>query len=211
MPLPRRLALLNWAGKSGALIVEDEHDSEFRYDGTVIPALKSLDEQDRVIYAGTFAKALFPGLAIGYLVLPAGLVDTYARARSLTGEQVPYLLQETLAEFIQSGLFERHIWRMTDVYRGRRMALLEALDSVLGERAIVSGTDTGMHVLVQFITKMTTQEIVSQAAGKGVGLIPTAPCYVSKPRPREFVLGYGDLTEKLVREGVRRLASVIRK
>jgi GntR family transcriptional regulator/MocR family aminotransferase len=211
LPLPRRLALLNWAAKRNALILEDEHDSEFRYDGKMIPALKSLDEQGRVIYSGTFAKVLFPGLAAGYLVLPEDLVEYYARARVLTGEQIPYLLQEALAQFIRDNLLDRHIARMKDVYKERKRALLDALASTFAERASVTSTDAGMHLLVQFDTRMNSQEITAAAASKGIGLISTAPCYFGKAKPREFVLGYGDLSERQLREGVKRLAAVIRK
>ncbi len=211
LPLPRRLELLAWAQKTGTLIVEDEHDSEFRYDGRLIPALKSLDDRGQVIYVGTFAKVLFPGIATGYMVLPPALCEMYGRARLLTGEQVQALIQLSLATFIQEGLLERHIGRMLDLYTNRRQALLRALKKQFGRRATVLGVDAGMHVMMRLQSSLSAKEIVSRAAANGVGLIDTAPYYVGEQSDEcEFILGYGGLDEKLIREGVRRLAEIVK-
>jgi GntR family transcriptional regulator/MocR family aminotransferase len=211
MPLPRRLALLSWASKNNALIVEDDYDSEYRYTGKSIPALQGLDETDSVIYVGTFTKTMFPALSIAYLVLPPGLAPLYAHARSLASDHVPLPLQDALAEFIDEGHFDRHVKRMRALYEERRVALVNSLNKYFGERVSIRGDNAGLHLLAQFRTKLPDSEIVSRATKAGVGIISTAEFYAGKGQQGEFILGYGNLTERKIDEGIKRLAKVLAK
>lgn len=211
MPLPRRLALLSWAAKNSALIVEDDYDSEYRYTGKSIPALQGLDESDSVIYLGSFTKVLFPALSIAYVVLPAGLVPVYSKARALASDQVPLPLQDALAEFIEEGHLERHIKRMRSLYEDRRIALVASLNKHLGDRVEIRGDNAGLHLLVQFKTKLSDGDISQKAAKSGVGIISTAEYYSGKNQPGEFILGYGNLNERKIDEGVKRLAKILVK
>jgi GntR family transcriptional regulator / MocR family aminotransferase len=125
--LSRRLALLEWANQTGAMIIEDDYDSEYRYGDKPMPALQGLDSSDSVIYMGTFSKMLFPSLRIGYLVLPQQLVPLIAQAKWFSDRQLPMLEQKVLTDFIESGHLESHIRKMRSHYDQRRQVLVQAL------------------------------------------------------------------------------------
>lgn len=147
LSLPRRLALLEWAAQNHAWVVEDDYDGEFRYIGRPLPALKSLDGQGRVLYAGTFSKVLFPGLLTGYLVVPDALVESFTQAANLTGAAPSQLTQRVISSFIDEGHFTRHIRRMRAAYAERRTALAEALQCHTGDRMRLELQAGGMHLL----------------------------------------------------------------
>ncbi len=192
------------------MIIEDEHDSEFRFSGDPVPPLKALDENNQVIFVGTFNKSLFPALAIAYMVLPHSLVEVYYRARDFSGEHVPTLLQAALADYLHSGLLLRHVRKMHDLYAGRRICLLKALETHLGKRATVSGDESGMHVMVRFDTFLSEQDLIRKARASGVGLLGTSDYYLGgAPEPAAFMLGFADLSESKIEEGIRRLAAII--
>lgn len=147
LSLPRRLALLAWAAQHDGWILEDDYDSEYRYSGRPLPALKSLDSQGRVLYAGTFSKVLFPGLMTGYLVVPEPLVERFTEVAQLINSAPSPLLQATIAAFIEEGHFTRHIRRMRAAYAERRGALAAALERHAGSRMRVELKEGGMHLL----------------------------------------------------------------
>ena len=149
MPLSRRLALLRWAKANKALIVEDDYDSEFRYSGSPIPALQGLDDSGCVLYVGTFSKVMFPGLRLGYIVLPPTLIDVFRRAKWLCDRQCSLLEQAALAEFIQSGSLAAHIRRMRTVYERRRCLLIEALRQAVPD-VVIPGDASGLHILARW-------------------------------------------------------------
>lgn len=210
MPLSRRLALLAWAGGNNSYIVEDGYDSEYRYAGHAIPALKALDKDDSVIYVGTFSKVLFPALGVGYLVVPAELVDVYENARRHTCDPVPPHVQEALADFISSGQLRRHMRRMRDVYELRRATLINELEKRLGGAATTAGDTAGLYVLLRLRTKLSDREIIARAKRLGVGLVSAQSFYSGRAPGGEFVLGYGNLSEKQIAEGVKRLAQALK-
>jgi GntR family transcriptional regulator/MocR family aminotransferase len=149
LSLPRRLALLAWAEANGAWIVEDDYDGELHYAGRPLPALKSLDHAEIVIYAGSFSKVLYPGLRLGYLVAPNRLVDRFAAAAPLFSGGAGRLDQAVVARFMQQGHFARHLKRMRGLYATRRAALAEALAAVFGERLRIELQSGGMHLLAR--------------------------------------------------------------
>ena len=147
MSLPRRLALLEWARGSGALIFEDDYDGEYRYSGRPLPALQGLDRHGLVLFAGSFSKVLFPSLRLGYLVVPDDLVDAVAAAQSVTNRHAPLLEQAVLADFIAGGHFARHVRRMRQVYAERLSVLLEHAAERLGGLLEISGVEAGLQTV----------------------------------------------------------------
>ncbi|MBD2103972.1 PLP-dependent aminotransferase family protein [Leptolyngbya sp. FACHB-261] len=211
LSLPRRLELLDWAQHTGAMVIEDDYDSEYRYGSRPIPALQGLDQGNSVLYIGTFSKVLFPALRIGYLVVPRCLVKLLARARWLADRQTPLLEQYALTDFINEGHLERHIHRMRRLYDQRRQVLVQALQSHLPGQATILGENAGMHVVVRLQTSLSDLEVVARAAQVGVGLVSTRNYYL-QPRcatETEFLLGYAALQASDLQEGVHRLAQVL--
>lgn len=210
LSLARRLKLLSWATQTGTLIVEDEHDSEFCFEQQV-PALKALDDSDQVIFLGSFVKVLFPSLSLAYMVLPKSLVSIYSQVRELSCDQPSTLLQASVAQLMHEGLFSRHVRRLRQVYAERRMVLLKALAHYFGDRVGVSGESAGLHIMIRFNTGFSTEEIVAKAAKAGVGLTSTERFYFSPAiAPNaEFILGYGNLAESQIEEGIRRLSLIL--
>ena len=208
LSLPRRLELLTWAAQTGATIIEEDFDSEYRYSGRPVPALQGLDRSNAVIYVKDFSEVLFPALRIGYLVVPPPLVHVLARANWLAARQAPLLEQHVLTDFINEGHLERHVRRMRSLYSQRRRTLVEALTHYLGQIEIISN-DAGMHLTVRFHTGLSDAEIIERAASLGFGLSSTRPYYLGGGTPGEFLLGYADLSEDKLVEGVERLAKVL--
>jgi GntR family transcriptional regulator/MocR family aminotransferase len=168
----RRVALLSWANATGAWIIEDDYDSEFRYRGPPLPALKSIDAQGRVLYTGTFSKVLFPALRLGYLVVPEVETERFARSMALLLPQPSLLDQMTVAAFMAEGHFARHIARMRGLYGERRAALLRALEALPGAHAPIEVQAGGMHVLARLAAGRDDIEAAQQA--RRVGLAPEA-------------------------------------
>lgn len=209
LSLPRRLELLAWAAEMGALIIEDDYDSEFRYGCRPIPALQGLADEAAVIYIGTFSKVLFPALRVGYLVVPPRLAHVFARAKWLADRQTPTLEQRVLTDFITEGHLERHLRRMRTLYDGRRQALAQALATHLADRVTMLGDQVGLHLMVKLRSRLNDEEVVRCAAGVGVGLVGARLYYLGGAPGDEFVLGYGNLSERQIQEGIRRLAKVL--
>lgn len=172
LSLPRRLDLLAWATDAGSWVLEDDYDSEFRYTGRPLPSLKSLDRGQRVLYAGTFSKVLFPSLRLGYLVVPPELSVAFQRAARLTTLGLPVLEQLVTALFLEKGHFARHIRRMRMLYAERRRALATALEAAIGTHASVEMAAGGMHLLVRLPASANDSALVKRA--QAAGLAPSA-------------------------------------
>jgi GntR family transcriptional regulator / MocR family aminotransferase len=211
MPMSRRLALLEWASRTGAWVIEDDYVSEFRYEGHPIEALQALDRTGRVIYIGTFSKTLFPALRLAYLVLPRPLVGAFIAAKWMADRFTATLYQEVLADFITSGHFERYLRRASTRNAARRRVLIESLRKYFGDRVEIAGENAGVHLLV-WLNGMEAREvpaIIERAASAGVGVYPINLFYSRPPRRAGFLFGYASLTEADIRAGVRRLAKVV--
>jgi GntR family transcriptional regulator / MocR family aminotransferase len=172
LSLPRRLALLTWAAESNAYVLEDDYDSEFRYSGRPLPALKGLDRAERVLFAGSFSKVLFPGLRLGYLVVPDTLSDAFLRASRLLTFGQPALEQRAVAAFMGDGHFARHLRRMRGLYAARRAALAAALEGTFGDRVAIELQAGGMHLLARF--RDAADDTVLARRATAAGLTPTA-------------------------------------
>lgn len=209
LPLARRVALLEWARKRNAIVVEDDYDGEFRYDAQPLESLQGLDTEGRVVYVGTFSRTIFSSLRIGYLVAPKSLVTALLSAKWLADRHTATLEQETLAEFIISGLYERHLRRLRRKNAQRRQALLDAIHNCLGDRVEVSGDGAGSHVVLWPDRRASETELVQRAASRGVGVYGIARYYISRPLRPGLLLGYARMSEHQIREGIRRLSEVL--
>ncbi|HEV8395962.1 MAG TPA: PLP-dependent aminotransferase family protein [Vicinamibacterales bacterium] len=202
MSLARRLELVEWARAHRAVIVEDDYDSEYRYSGAPLPALQGLSADAGVVYVGTFSNVMFPGLRLGYLVLPPDLVEPFHRAKWLADRHTAHLEQAALADFIREGHMERHIRRMRRVYKRRREAFLDAVSRAFGDRATVAGDASGMHLVVRF----DAAGIAAHAARRSVHLVSTRRYYAGHAPPHEFIVRFTGVSERAIREAVKRLA-----
>ncbi len=206
LPMPRRVALLNWAQQVGAVILEDDCDSEFRYASRPLAALKALDAADNVVYVGTFSRILLPSLRLGYLILPEDLVASVIAIRSLTDRHPPPMEQAMVAEFMLNGHFSTHVRRMRKLYADRQQTLVTALKRELGETIEIRPAGAGMHVIGWLPPGMDDVEIARRARARGVIVRPASPFYYQrKPRPA-LLLGHSGVTSGQLRMAVRALS-----
>jgi GntR family transcriptional regulator/MocR family aminotransferase len=207
LPLARRLELLDWARSRRAYALEDDYDSEFRFDVSPIASLQMLDESGHVIYVGTTSKLLFPSLRIGWMVLPEPLVDVFRKARAVTDAGSSALEQLALADFIAGGFLERYLRRTRRRHAERLEALLEALGRELGPRARVHGEASGLHVLLALeeLPARKARMFREACRNRGVAVYSANPAYLDPPAHAEFLMGYGGLDAHAIRKGVRQI------
>ena len=209
MSLPRRLALLEKARQNNALIFEDDYDSEFRYSGRPVPALQGLDRHGCVLFAGSFSKVMFPSLRLGYLVVPDDLVDRIAAAKSITSRHAPLLEQAVLCEFMDKGLFGRHIRRMREVYADRLSALLESARQRLSGLLEISDVEAGLQTVGWLSGRTTAEQVAKAADTRGLQVFPISR-YSRCPYFREGIqLGFAAITPPEIRRGINELARVL--
>jgi GntR family transcriptional regulator / MocR family aminotransferase len=211
LSLSRRLALLSWASAAGAWIIEDDYDSEFRYIGRPLPALKSLDRDKRVLYAGTFSKVLYPSLRLGYLVLPELLVATFARANRLRHLGHATLEQRVVADFMAAGYFARHVKRMRALYASRRRALAESLLAVFGDRIAVDLRPGGMHLIARFGTGVSDVNLAQLAQAGGFSVEALSRRATTHRCGQGLLLGFTNLAESDALDTCERLHQLIKK
>lgn len=211
MSLSQRIALLQWTEATETLIIEDDYDSEYRYESQPIPALQGMDRTDSVIYLGTFSKVLFPSLRIGYLVVPPDWIAVITKAKWLCDRFCPILEQYALTDWIAEGHFTRHIRRMRQLYDSRRQALIQALKYYFGERVTILGANAGIHVMVKIATNLSDELAVAKAAAAGIGIIPARKYYLQPQRQGEFIFGYAQLEIPQIEAGIEKLARVLNK
>lgn len=210
LSIQRRIALIHFARSSDCYIVEDDYDSEFRYTGTPVSSLQGLDPE-RVIYIGTFSKILSPALRLGYMILPSTLISASRLTKRLSDLHSPTLDQLVLAHFIEEGHLERHIMKMKRLYRKRRDTLIHCLRSTFGDHIHILGDATGLHIVVEFPDIDVTDNSVMQALEQArVHVYPVEIHTVCKGEHRhQMILGYGNLMEEEIVEGVKRIAQAI--
>jgi GntR family transcriptional regulator/MocR family aminotransferase len=211
MSLSRRLALLGWAARSGAWVLEDDYDGEFRYSGCPLSSLQGLDDEGRVIYAGTFSKVLSPALRIGYAVVPPGLADAFKDARALADRHPPVPEQAVLAEFVAEGHFARHLRRMRRLYAERQQALVDAAEDVLDGLLDVRPSGAGLHLVGRLSDGADDAEVSGRLAAAGVEAPPLSAHRFSASGTPGLVLGYAAFDETAIRDGVERLAGTLRE
>jgi GntR family transcriptional regulator/MocR family aminotransferase len=212
MSLPRRLQLLEWARRSGALIFEDDYDSEYRYAGRPVPALQSLDRNGCVLFAGSFSKVLFPSLRLGYLAIPVDLVDYFAAAKSITSRHAQLLDQAVLCDFIAGGHFGRHLRRMRGVYAQRLSVLLQSARETLTGLLDISGVEAGLQTVGWLRGGITGEPAARAAAARNVDAIPLSwyahggPAQGGRQLREGLQLGFAAVDAREIRRGVKELA-----
>jgi GntR family transcriptional regulator/MocR family aminotransferase len=211
LPLARRLALLAWARRTRAWVIEDDYDSEYRYAGSPIETLHGLDRAGRVFYVGSFSKMLAPALRLGFVIVPPALVRPFAIAKASVDLGAPSFGQRVLADFIAAGHLETHLRRSRRRHAARRAALLDALGEHVGARAVVHGASAGLHVMLEVRDWRPDDvgELVERARRAGVGVYDTRAAYLGRPRRAELLLGHGALDESEVAAGIERLGAVL--
>jgi GntR family transcriptional regulator / MocR family aminotransferase len=209
MSATRRLQLLEWAQSTGSWIIEDDYDSEYRYDSLPIASLQGLDTNARVVYIGTFSKVLFPSLRIGYIVIPSDLVDRFMSVRRAMDITPSTFYQEVTANFIAEGHFSRHIRRMRVLYRERRSALVDSIHKELGSIVEVQGGEAGMNLSVTLPPGFRDLEIAERAARHKLFLWPLSPSYAGRNSRPGFVLGFGSTASADIPGAVRRLRNLL--
>lgn len=210
LAMARRLELLNWAREAKAWIVEDDYASEFRYGGRALASLQGLDENERVIYVGTLNKALFPGLRLGYAVVPPALLKPFVAARYLVDRQPSSLTQAVVADFIEQGHFASHLRRMRLQYREQRDALVASLRGELGDRLTVDPPDQGMHLVAHLRRGLKDVAIERAARDGGVIVRAMSRLYVDAPPRSALVMGFSGYPRRMIPPAVERLAKAMR-
>ena len=207
LSLRRRLELIRWARENNSILIEDDYDSEYRYSGAPMPSMQGLASGAPIIYCGTFSKVMFPALRIGYLIVPPTLVAAFRRAKWLADRHAPLHSQAALHQFMADGFLERHIRRMRQTYGLRRAALVESLETHFGSRASVLGEAAGMHAYV----RIADSDLSSRAKRNKVQLREACEYFIGDAPDDAFLLGFSMLSERSIREGIRRLSLVSNK
>ncbi|MDR6226019.1 MocR-like pyridoxine biosynthesis transcription factor PdxR [Desmospora profundinema] len=211
LPIQRRIQLIQLARKLDTYIVEDDYDSEFRYDGEPIHSLQGLDPE-RVVYVGTFSKILSPSLRLGYLILPPVLTQQCRELKWFFDLHAPSLEQMTLSRFIHNGSLDHHIQKMRKLYVKRRKILKVCLKEEFGDRVSISGDSTGLHLIVEFKDVQFDEGMLSHISRYKVKVYPVELHSIQKGFHRKkLILGYGNLNEEQIREGICRLGQALHR
>jgi GntR family transcriptional regulator/MocR family aminotransferase len=209
MSLPRRLALLKWASTAGAWVLEDDYDSEFRHRERPLPCLHGLDVDGRVIYLNSFSKMLFPGLRVGFIIVPPDLEDRIRAARRAIDLRPPNLEQVVLADFMAKGHFDRHLRRMRAAYSERLEALLDAAERFCGGVLHVRAARSGLHVVADLLGP-PAERVFDEAASRGVEVMPLSAYYFGRVKPPNgLCLGFGAVRPDAIVAGMETLAAAI--
>ena len=212
MPINRRMELLRWAKKGeGRYIVEDDYDSEYRYKGKPIPALKGYDAHEKVIYLGTFSRSVAPAIRLSYMVLPEPLMEEYERRNDFIHTTVSKVDQLIMQRFLEDGYYERHLNKTRALYKSRHEVLLEGLKG-MSDILTVSGEHAGVHLLLTFQNGLSEEELIQRAAKKDVRVYGLSDYRILKSGEEKatILLGYANLTEEQIREAVKILEGCFR-
>jgi GntR family transcriptional regulator/MocR family aminotransferase len=222
LPIARRHQLLAWAARTDAVVVEDDYDSEYRYDTKPVPPLHALEGSGNVVYLGTVSKTLSPTLRIGYLVVPAGLQPLFAAAKQIMDRHTPQAEQEALATMLESGVYDSHVRRVRRRNAERRQALLDALRHRFGDRVRIEGADAGLHVVawLRDLARDCEAALVEAARSKGVGVYPVSALFDRRGQGRRrgpqavglvvgLVMGFAALEVRQIERGCRLLAQAV--
>jgi len=202
-----RAEVLAWAQRTGALVLEDDYDAEYRYDRAPVGAMQGLDP-GRVAYAGTASKTLAPGFRLGWLILPRELVEPFAEAKLLADRGSAILDQLTFADFLSHGQFDRHLRRMRPIYRSRRDTLLSALAQHLPDLK-PAGIAAGLHLVAWLPQDLDEAAVIAAAAREGVAVAGVTPCRLSRAPRGGLIFGYSNLSERAIADGVTRLTRAV--
>jgi GntR family transcriptional regulator/MocR family aminotransferase len=204
LSLPRRLALLDWAARNGAWIIEDDYDGEYRYVSRPLPALKSLDRDGRVLYAGTFSKVLLPSLRLAYLVVPQAQVERFEQVSQAVTGGSPELTQAIVTAFITEGHFARHIQRMRKLYAERRDLTAAGLESVLGGHMRIDAQPGGMHLILRPQGRLSDRDIATRMRGEGLYAEALSDCAMGHDTASALLLNFTNIASQDAAEALGR-------
>lgn len=213
MPIRRRMELLKWACEvEGRYIVEDDYDSEFRYKGKPIPALKGYDANDKVIYLGTFSKSIAPAIRLSYMALPKPLLNAYVQKARFVNSTVSKVDQLIVQKFIEEGYYERHLNKTRALYKSRHDVLIEELRP-LADICTISGENAGVHLLLTFENGMSEKELIDRAAGKDIRVYGLSDYRIKETISEKatILLGFANLSEEQIQNAVRQLVACWRE
>ena len=210
LPAYRRLELLDWAQRQHAFIVEDDYDCEFHHRGAPPPALKSMDRYERVLYVGSFSKVLFPGLRLGYLVVPDTLTERFTRFAHAAQPAPSLMMQKIVEAFMSGGHFARHLSRMRGLYTERRRALATALAAAMPRRLEINLADGGMHFVAWLRGKTADADIVARLMRHGMRPSPLSRCWVKGPGLNGLLIGYTNVAKEDAGAAARRMQAAMR-
>ncbi len=215
LPLSRRLELLDWARRTGGIVIEDDFDSEYRYQGRPLPALMSLDDDDCVVYVGSFSKVLSSSLRIGFMVAPETMLAGISRLLAETGTSAALIAQPVLARFMADGGFAAHIRRMRRIYARRQTKLLAAAAAHLDGLLDVRPAAAGMHLVAELApalaARMNDASIAARAAGAALTVQPLSSFYAGVPLRQGLIMGFAGFEEAAIEAGAERLGHVLRQ
>lgn len=219
MPIKRRLELLHWANSSpNRYIIEDDHDSEFRYKGKPIPSLQGIDSSSKVIYLGTFSRAIAPAIRIGYMVLPEKLLEIYKRNFNFYSSTVSRVDQNIMKSFIEGGYFERQLNKIRKIYKNKHDLLMQSL-KIFGDNILIEGENAGLHLVIRFNSKLKEKEIIDLAAKGSIKLYGLNEHYIPgverentihNSLPPTILLGYANMPEEDIKKGIEKLYHILR-
>jgi GntR family transcriptional regulator / MocR family aminotransferase len=209
MSLERRLALLRWAARAGAFVIEDDYDSEYRFKEAPVPALQSLDHHSSVIFVGSFSKTVFPALRVGYVVLPPPLVEIFQAFRYRSDFRNSSFDQAVLCNFIVDGHLARHLRRMRNLYSERLETLLEGARQYMGGLLDISNVRAGLYTIGYLKNEMTSRQAEMLAEAQGIEVLAVDRCTLRRPDPKALLLGFGGFDEHGIRQGLIRLAKAL--
>ncbi len=204
LPIYQRQKLLDWAVSADAYIIEDDYDSDYRYDADPIPSLQSIDHNGRVIYIGTFSKALSPSLRVNYMVLPQDLLLSYQEMFSSYHPTISWLTQRSIAKYMQEGRYERHVRKMSLIYKKRHDAFAQEITEKMGSLVNLHGRGAGLHFMLEFPNGETLDYLIEKAAQKGIRVYSPEPFWHKKEKcPTNLLfMGYSILNEMQIRDGI---------
>ncbi len=210
LPLERRLELISWAAEKGKWVIEDDYDSEFHYDGQPTACVQGLDKYQRTLYLGTFSKTLYPGLRMGYMVLPHELVKAFTYARSMMDGHTPQILQLTLARFMEDGHYNAHVRAMRKLYAARRSIMLDMIGKHLGGVVTALRPPGGLQIPCLLHDGWSEGKTIQQAASAGIQLSGLSRLYAGEQKKQGWLLGYASLTAFEIETAMLRLANTLK-
>lgn len=207
MPVQKRLKLLDWAMRKNAIIIEDDYDSELRYNSRPIPSIQSIASKENVVYIGTFSKALSPSLRMNYMVLPEKLVEKYDKLFSRYQTSVPVIQQKIIQQFMYLGHFDSHLRKVCLANKRKHDILIHAINEVMGDKVIIHGKNAGLHILLEFNNGLCEEEIITKAKNYGVLVYPVSIFWMrsEKNSNNMVLLGFGGMEEIEIIEGIKLL------
>lgn len=207
MPVANRLKLIDWAESVGGVIIEDDYDSELRYQGSPVPALQGLHPQANIIYIGTFSKVLSPALRVSYMVLPKQMLERYQHLFYESASSASLVEQRTLYKFMAEGYWERHLRKMRTIYKKKHDMLVQAVNRHFGEKAVIIGQGAGLHVVLELFNSVLSEaELIRRAQEREIRLFPLSKTYMTKHTGKNLImLGFGGIDSDEIDRGIELL------